>query len=78
MRNDVATDPKPWPNLAVSQRNAAAEEAFEIVRMLRPLVKGERYDNTETLRRLAVALSSGERIVGLMLEAGAPVRVSDL
>lgn len=72
------TDTKRWPDLACEQRNAAAEEAVQAVRMLRPLVKGELFDRTETLRRQAVALSAAERIVGLMLEAGAPVRVSDL
>ena len=74
----AVTDPKTWPYLAAQQRNAAAEEAMKIARNLRPLVEGETFTQTERLRRQAIALSAAERILGLMLEAGAPVRVSDL
>ena len=73
------TDPKSWPYLAARQRDAAAEEAVKGIRNLRPLVEGgQTFTQTERLRREAVTLSALERIVGLMLEAGAPVRVSDL
>lgn len=72
------TEVKRWPDLACLQRNATAEEAMRGIRALRPLVQGEQFDRTEMLRRQAIALSALERIAGLMLEAGAPVRISDL
>jgi hypothetical protein len=52
------TKPRPWPNNAAEARDRAAEELQQAARALRPLVRGHRFDSTETLRRQAVALES--------------------
>ncbi len=48
--------PREWPNHAKSARDRAAEELQQAERMLRPLVEGIQFDQTETLRRQAMAL----------------------
>lgn len=68
------TDARPWPNAAKETRDRAAEEAVRGQRALRPLVAGEAFDRTETLRRLAVALDALQQIARFMESAGAPTR----
>ena len=55
-------------------RDRAAEEALRGVRALRPVVLGEVTDRCEHTRRMAIALSSLERVAWLMASAGAPIR----
>jgi hypothetical protein len=52
------TTPRAWPNNARESRDRAAEELQQAARALRPLVLGQRFDSTETLRRQAVALDA--------------------
>jgi hypothetical protein len=68
------TDARPWPNAAKEARDRAAEEAIRGQRALRPLVAGERFDQTEALRRLAVALDALQQISRFLEAAGAPTR----
>jgi hypothetical protein len=68
------TDPRPWPNAAREARDRAAEEAVRGQRALRPLVAGERFDQTDTLRRLAVALDALQQIARFLESVGAPTR----
>jgi len=68
------TEQRPWPNLAKEARDRAAEEAIRGQRALRPLVAGEAFDRTETLRRLAVALDAFQQIARFMETSGAPTR----
>ncbi len=77
-RRRNVTEAKRWPDIACQQRNVAAEEAIVGIRALRPLVRGEQFDRTETLRRQSIALAALLTIVGLLQEAGAPIRISDL
>jgi len=72
------TKAREWPNVALVQRNQAAEAAMEGIRLLRPLVDGLQLDRTEVLRRQAQALTLMQRIAWLMTSAGAPLRPEDL
>lgn len=68
-----------WPNVAAAKRDAAAEAAVKGIRALRPLVEGrERFDRTEELRRCATGLAVCQEVAGLMVSAGAPVRLEEL
>ena len=68
------TNARLWPNVAREARDRAAEEAVRGQRALRPLVVGETFDRTDTLRRLAVALDALQQIARFMESAGAPTR----
>ncbi len=52
------TRPRGWPNNARDSRERAIEESQKVVRLLMPIVQGEQFDRTETLRRLALAMVS--------------------
>ncbi len=47
-----------WPNNARAARDGAIREIQQVVRLLMPMVQGEQFDRTETLRRLALAMVS--------------------
>ena len=69
--------PRPWPNFAKWQRDAAAEAAVEGIRMLEPVVEGKRkFTELERLRREARALNCLQRIVRLLESVGACTRPS--
>lgn len=68
------TDARPWPNIAREARDRSAEEATRGQRAIRPLVCGETFDRTDTLRRLAVALDALQQISRFMESMGAPTR----
>lgn len=68
------TKRREWPNQAAEARNRAAEEAQRGARLLRPLVIGERFDATETLRRIAGALDALQTILRFLEQVGAQTR----
>jgi len=72
------TKPRTWPNVAKTQRDQSADKAMDGIRLLRPLVNGERLDRTEVLRRQARALDAFRHIAWLLHAAGAPIRPEDL
>ena len=63
-----------WPNWAAEARDRSAEEALRGMRLLRPLVKGEPFDRTETLRRQAQALDAFQTILRFLESVGAKTR----
>ena len=68
------TEARAWPNVAREARDRCAEEAQRGQRALRPLVAGETFDRTETLRRQANALDALNTIARFMESVGAPTR----
>lgn len=68
------TESRPWPNWAKEARDRCAEEAVRGQRALRPLVAGEQFDRTETLRRQAIALDACTTIARFLEALGAPTR----
>lgn len=69
------TKVREWPNRAREARDRAAEEAVRGIRALRPLVAdGRRFDETERLRRAAVALDALQTIARFLESAGAQTR----
>lgn len=69
------TKAREWPNRAREARDRAAEEAVRGIRALRPLVSdGRRFDDTERLRRAAVALDALQTIARFLESAGAQTR----
>jgi hypothetical protein len=75
----MSDKPRPWPNHAKAARDSSAESAMRIVRLLEPLVLGQReFTETERLRRLAGALSEARKVVTLLIHQGAPIRPDDL
>ena len=48
--------PRAWPNAAAQARDEAIMDLVDIIKMLQPLVYGERFTATEMLRRQARAL----------------------
>ena len=68
------TQARAWPNDAAEARDRSAELAMRGARLLRPLVNGERLDQTETLRRMAQALDAFEMILRHLERAGARTR----
>lgn len=67
--------PRPWPNIAKWQRDCAAEAAVEGIRMLEPVVSGERgFTELERLRREARALNCLQKIARLLESCGACTR----
>lgn len=68
------TRARPWPNVAKEARDRAAEEAILGIRALRPMVRGERLEPVESMRRLAIALSTLQSIERLLESVGAPTR----
>jgi len=68
------TQARAWPNDAAEARDRSAELAMRGARLLRPLVNGERLDQTETLRRMAQALDAFEMILRHLEHVGARTR----
>jgi hypothetical protein len=68
------TQARAWPNDAAEARDRSAELAMTGARLLRPLVNGERLDQTETLRRMAQALDAFEMILRHLEHVGARTR----
>ena len=68
------TKPRAWPNDVMEARNRSAEEAQRGARLLRPLVRGEQFDRTETLRRQAEALDCFLTILRFLEHVGAQTR----
>jgi hypothetical protein len=68
------TQPRPWPNWAKEARDCSAEEAMRGQQALRPLVSGEMFDRTETLRRMAIALDALQQVARFMESVGARTR----
>ena len=52
----MPTKPRPWPNNAAQARDEVIMDLVDIIKMLQPLVYGERFTATEVLRRQARAL----------------------
>ena len=67
------TRPRPWPNNAREARNRCAEDAMRGIRLMRPVVAGERFTESERLRRQALALSLFHDIARRLAAAGAPI-----
>jgi hypothetical protein len=68
------TQRRAWPNDASHARDGAAEAAQRGARLLRRLVMGERFDATETLRRIAGALDALQTILRFLESVGAQTR----
>jgi hypothetical protein len=68
------TQARAWPYDAAEARDRSAELAMRGARLLRPLVNGERLDQTETLRRMAQALDAFEMILRHLEHVGARTR----
>jgi hypothetical protein len=68
------TQARAWPNGAAEARDRSAELAARGARLLRPLVNGERLDQTETLRRQAQALDCLLTILRHLERVGARTR----
>jgi len=68
------TQPRAWPNDAAEARDRSAELAALGARLLRPLVDGERLDQTEILRRLAQARDCFQMILRHLEHVGARTR----
>ncbi len=68
------TAPRLWPNVARELRDRAAEYAISGIQALEPIVEGQSFDRTETLRRQSVALKALIQIARCMEGAGAPTR----
>ena len=68
------TRPRAWPNWAAEARDRSAEEATREIRLLRPLVEGEQFDRTETLRRQALALDALQTILRFLESVEARTR----
>ena len=63
-----------WPNAAAWARDDAADELVVAIHALTPLVAGEAFDRTETLRRQAVALASVQKALRCLERVGAKTR----
>jgi hypothetical protein len=68
------TQPRAWPNDAAEARDRSAELAALGARLLRPLIDGERLDQTEMLRRLAQARDCFQMILRHLEHVGARTR----
>lgn len=68
------TQARAWPNDAAEARDRSAELAMTWARLLRPLVNGERLDQTETLRRMAQARDCFQMILRHLERVGARTR----
>ena len=71
----MVTKRKKWPHAAAWARDDAAADLQTVIVMLTPLVEGERFDQTETLRRQSVSLAAAQRGLLALIAAGAKVRV---
>lgn len=69
------TSPRPWPNRAAWVRDSAAMTAAESIRLLRPLVAGERFSEVERTRRQAVVLANLQAILLDLTRVGARVEL---
>jgi len=66
--------PREWPTWAAEARDRAAEEAARGALLLRPLVDGEQFDRTETLRRQAQVLTALMTISRFLESVGSKTR----
>lgn len=66
------TPERKWPNNALRERNEAAHLARHALRQLLPLLEGDAMTQTETVRRLGLAVMDLQTIDKLMIGAGAP------
>jgi len=67
------TKARPWPNNAKEARDRCAEDAVRCIRLLRPVVAGDRFTEAERLRRTALALSLSHDIARRLQGVGAPI-----
>ena len=67
------TRARPWPNNAKEARDRCAEDAVHGIRLMRPLVAGNRFTESERLRRQALALSLFHDIARRLQGVGAPI-----
>ncbi len=68
------TKPRSWPNAAAWARDDAATELVMAIRALAPLIAGEPFDRTETLRRQATALACIQHALLCLERVGAKTR----
>ncbi len=68
------TKARDWPNAAAWARDDAAAELIRAYRALDPLVSGETFDRTETLRRLAIAMTAVQQALLYLERVGAKTR----
>lgn len=74
-RLTVSDDPKRWPNFMAYLRENAAEAAVRGGNALRPIISGEASMNeTERLRREAIAMVAFQDIIRFLEAAGAQTR----
>ncbi|HNZ13252.1 MAG TPA: hypothetical protein PKL11_06305 [Anaerolineaceae bacterium] len=67
---------RPWPTKAAWARDDAVQSLAEAVRMLEPMVAGERQiSEAEIIRRTARALVAVERAIRILAQAGAQVKI---
>jgi hypothetical protein len=69
------TKSREWPNNAAWARDSAAQELVAAIRALTPLVNGEPFDRTETLRRQAIALAANQNALLALERVGAKTRL---
>jgi hypothetical protein len=68
----MSDKPRPWPNTAKETRDQAASAAVAGIRALEPILTGTAPMNeTERIRREAIALNALQRIARLLEGAGA-------
>lgn len=70
----MTTPVRPWPKNAMDARDQAAEAANDSIRILRPLVRGDRLTGEEVLRRQALVLDNLQTITWLLEAVGAQTR----
>lgn len=68
----MSDKPRPWPNQAAAVRDQAADAAVSGIRALEPVLTGSHPMNeTERIRREAMALNALQRIARLLESVGA-------
>jgi hypothetical protein len=65
------TKTRAWPNAAAWARDDAAGELVVAIHALLPVVEGQQFDRTETLRRQAVALAAAQKALLCLERVGA-------
>jgi hypothetical protein len=72
----MVTNPRPWPNNAKEIRDLAAEIAIVGRRGIEPLLTRQ-FTKAETIRRLAIAIVSFQKISRLLESVGAQTNPLD-
>lgn len=68
----MSDKPRPWPNNAKEARDQAAEAAIAGIKALEPVLTGAApLNETERIRREAIALNALQKIARLLESAGA-------